>query len=624
MGGQNNTETSAATVVRALALELAFAEPGKDTGLLPINNFLMQLEELLPGQSPPVEVANALQRARVCIDRVFDSTATFEVDSIAWLAEWHHWMSTALDRWEQQLPIPAIPANWQTPPAVESKPTQAAPSAAGGGAPAAEQALALNLDSDRELLLEFVNESQEHLQNIEQGVLVLEDNPTDAATLNSIFRAFHTFKGGSGFLNLTPIKNLAHELESLLDAARQHKLTLNSGIIDVILEGGDTLKQFVSQITAQLNGSNDTEPMQIPTLSLIQKVQAILANPNAPVAAAPEPTVATSPTTPAVCPAVTKDEQSASAALSAAPANAITKAQTATNVAAGFVKVDTQKLDSLIDLVGELVITESMVVQDPDLRNAPSRHLARNLGQLRRITSELQRTAMSLRMVPIRATFQKMTRLVRDLAAKQQKHVQLVLNGEDTELDRNVVEEISDPLIHMIRNAADHGVEKPEARVAKGKPALGTINLRAFHRGGNIVIQIQDDGNGLNKEKLLAKACEKGIVKPGHSLSDKEIYDLIFAPGFSTAEQVTEISGRGVGMDVVRRNIEKLRGKVDIETTPGRGTTFTIYLPLTLAIIDGMIVASVASVTSSPYLWCSERPGPSRRCSRRCTSAARW
>ena len=232
-----------------------------------------------------------------------------------------------------------------------------------------------------------------------------------------------------------------------------------------------------------------------------------------------------------------------------------------------------------------------MVVQDPELLKLPSRHLARNLSQLRRITSELQRTAMSLRMVPIRATFQKMTRLVRDLAAKQHKLVQLVMSGEDTELDRNIVEEISDPLVHMIRNAADHGIEKPEARTAKGKPGLGTVNLRAFHRGGNIVIQIQDDGSGLNKEKLLAKAQEKGIVKPGQTLSDKEIYDLIFAPGFSTAEQITDISGRGVGMDVVRRNIEKLRGKVEIDTVAGQGTTFTIYLPLTLAIIDGMIVS---------------------------------
>ena len=260
--------------------------------------------------------------------------------------------------------------------------------------------------------------------------------------------------------------------------------------------------------------------------------------------------------------------------------------------------MDTGKLDSLIDLVGELVISESMVVQDPDLLMLPSRHLARNLAQLRRITSELQRTAMSLRMVPIRATFQKMTRLVRDLAAAQHKQVQLVFNGEDTELDRNIVEELGDPLVHMIRNSADHGIEMPDARVARGKSALGTIQLRAFHQGGNIVIQIKDDGAGLNKERILAKAIEKGIVKPGETLPDKEIFALIFAAGFSTAEKITDISGRGVGMDVVRRNIEKLRGKIDIESVTGQGTTFSIFLPLTLAIIDGMIV----SVGSERYI----------------------
>ncbi len=593
MAGSINTVTAAAAVVRALALELAFAEPGKDLGLLPINNFVMQLEEMLPELSPPGAITTALQQARAQIDRVFDTTVTFDADSIAWLAEWHSWMIGALERWEKQLPLAALPASWSPSLPFEAKtPTVAAsPKASVPAVNDAPEPLVLNLDSDRELLTEFINESQEHLQNIENGVLVLEEHPSDATTLNSIFRAFHTFKGGSGFLNLTPIKNLAHELESLLDAARQHKLALNSGIIDVILEGGDTLKQFVTQIGARLNGAENKQPICIATRELIVRVQAILAKPDASV---PAPASAINPP-PVAATATTKDEQSASVAMAAASAanggTAPSRATATTNGSTGFVKVDTLKLDSLIDLVGELVISESMVVQDPVLQNLPSRHLARNLGQLRRITSELQRTAMSLRMVTIRATFQKMTRLVRDLAAKQQKQVQLVLSGEETELDRNVVEEISDPLIHMIRNAADHGVEKPEARLARGKPALGTIHLRAFHRGGNIVIQIQDDGNGLNKEKLLSKAREKGIVKPGQSLSDKEIYDLIFAPGFSTAEQVTEISGRGVGMDVVRRNIEKLRGKVDIDTVPGQGTTFTIYLPLTLAIIDGMIVS---------------------------------
>lgn len=585
---EQSSFSTVAGIINTFALELAFAEPGKDNGLLPLNNFLLQLEEALQQNPPPAELQQAVKLARACIDKIFETTAKFDTATIEWLANWHAWMASAVERWEKNQPLPETPGCWKTKAATTSAAAQPQAAAAAPTAPAPAIPLLVNLEADRELLFEFINESQEHLQNIEQGVLVLEDDPQDANTLNSIFRAFHTFKGGSGFLNLTPIKDLAHELESLLDAARQNKLVLNSSIIDVILEGGDTLKKFVTQITARLNSGDAADPILIPTGELIVRVKAILTNPTAPVAIAPkvETVVAPAP--------ATKDQQAASVAIGAAkPATTETPkaAPGAASNSAGYVKVDTVKLDSLIDLVGELVISESMVVQDPELLRSPSRNLARNLSQLRRITSELQRTAMSLRMVPIRATFQKMTRLVRDLAAKQGKLVQLVLSGEDTELDRNIVEEISDPLVHMIRNAADHGVEKPEARTQKGKPGLGTINLRAFHRGGNIVIQIQDDGNGLAKEKLLAKAHEKGIVKPNQTLTDKEIYELIFAPGFSTADQITDISGRGVGMDVVRRNIEKLRGKVEIDTVAGKGTTFTIYLPLTLAIIDGMIVS---------------------------------
>ena len=256
-----------------------------------------------------------------------------------------------------------------------------------------------------------------------------------------------------------------------------------------------------------------------------------------------------------------------------------------------MVKVDTLKLDSLVDLVGEMVIAQSLIAQDKDLASLQSQKLARNLAQLGRITNDLQRTAMSMRMVPIRATFQKMTRLVRDTVARIGKQAELVLEGEDTELDRTIVEEISDPLIHMVRNSVDHGIEMPDVRVANGKPASGTVVLRAFHRSGSIVIEIRDDGAGLNKERLVAKAIEKGIIKPGEQLSEKEIFNLIFAPGFSTAAVVTDISGRGVGMDVVRKNIDKLRGKIDITSTLGHGSVFTISLPLTLAIIDGLVVS---------------------------------
>jgi two-component system chemotaxis sensor kinase CheA len=607
---------------------LAFAEEGKDTGLLPINSFIFNIEELLPRGNQPAEIVAAVTLARQWIDQVFDSSAKFDKTSLTRLGEWTSWMEKALERATAGNALPSFPAAWSAapeakaaPPSARVAPTPTAapvvvsapvvtpatpgPKSAAPAAPATfadEPALEMNLDGDdRDLIVGFISESYEHLQNIEQGVLVLEENPKDATTLNSIFRAFHTFKGGAGCCNLTQIKDLAHELESVLDAARQHKLDINLDIINVILEGGDTLARFVAEIAERLAGKHLDTPVKIPTLHLIARAQYILGHGEAPAASAPAapaaPAVAAAVTpevaaAPAVAPALGESEPKAAPP---APASAVQKPAATPAAAAapsaGFVKVDTYKLDALIDLVGELVISESMVVQDPELRAVPSRNLSRNLGQLRRITSELQRTAMSLRMVPIRATFQKMTRLVRDLASKQQKQVQLVMSGEDTELDRNIVEEISDPLVHMIRNAADHGVEKPEARIAKGKPAMGTVFLRAFHQGGNIVIQIQDDGNGLNKERLLAKARERGIIKPNETLPDKEIWDLIFAAGFSTAEVISDISGRGVGMDVVRQNIEKLRGKVEIDTAPGEGTTFTIYLPLTLAIIDGMIVS---------------------------------
>ena len=253
-----------------------------------------------------------------------------------------------------------------------------------------------------------------------------------------------------------------------------------------------------------------------------------------------------------------------------------------------------------------------MVVQNPDVQMINSLQLVRCLRQLSRITTELQRNAMSLRMVPIRGMFHKMNRLVRDLATQQQKHVQLVLEGEETELDRNIVEKLSDPLVHMIRNAIDHGLENSDDRAAHGKPELGKIRLTAAHQRGGIVIRIQDDGRGLDRSRILAKARDRGLVKTDANLTKSEIFSLIFQPGFSTAEKITDLSGRGVGMDVVRRNIENLRGKVEIQSLPGQGTTFTILLPLTLAIIDGLLVGVGGERYIIPTLSVREsfRPSP--------------
>jgi two-component system chemotaxis sensor kinase CheA len=254
------------------------------------------------------------------------------------------------------------------------------------------------------------------------------------------------------------------------------------------------------------------------------------------------------------------------------------------------VRVNTEKLDSLMDVVGELVIVQSQLIESTRNRTEEGSLLQRNVAQLSRITKELQHTAMSLRMIPIKPTFQKMERLARDLSRNFDKKVHFVTSGEDTELDRTVVEEIGDPLVHMVRNALDHGLEPTADRLAKGKPEHGTVHLRAYHQGSNIVIELLDDGRGIDPERILRKAVEKGIVAPTASLSREEIYALIFAPGLSTAEKVTAVSGRGVGMDVVKRNIEKLRGKIEISSEIGKGSTFKIKLPLTMAIIDGLVV----------------------------------
>ena len=255
------------------------------------------------------------------------------------------------------------------------------------------------------------------------------------------------------------------------------------------------------------------------------------------------------------------------------------------------VKVDADRLDRLIDLIGELVIAESMVCQSIETLDVQTPHLSRQISQLDKITRELQEMGMSLRMVPVRGTFQKMARLVRDLAKKSGKRIEFLSEGEDTELDKTVVDKIGDPLVHMVRNSCDHGLEAtPEERRGAGKPDVGRVTLRAYHKGGSIYIEIEDDGRGLDREAILSKARERGLVRDGDSMPDREVWNLIFEPGFSTAKVITDVSGRGVGMDVVRRNIESLRGQVEIQSTAGKGSIFSIRLPLTLAIIEGMVI----------------------------------
>jgi two-component system chemotaxis sensor kinase CheA len=406
-------------------------------------------------------------------------------------------------------------------------------------------------------------------------------------------------------MKLTVIQRLAHELESLLDAARRGAYRLDRRAIDAILAGADIFKRFIDEMAAQIEGNGVGRQISLPMAAMIDNVRGLLSAPQPPAAAAAPAAAA-----PVAAPVVVSSPAPAVVAKPAAimpPPAAVTPPPTPATVAepaplpppaaasagagaAGLIRVDTAKLDGLIDLVGELVIAQSMVTQNSDLQAVASEQLARSLGQLRGISTELQRTALSLRMVPVRGTFQKMSRLVRDLSGQVGKEIRLVLEGEETEVDRTLVEELGDPLVHMIRNAADHGIESPTDRVAAGKDSSGTITLRAFHKGGMVFLQIQDDGRGLSVSRIRGKAVERGLISAQEPLTDREVLDLIFAPGFSLASKVTDLSGRGVGMDVVRRNIERLRGTIEIDSVEGRGTTFTIGLPLTLAIIEGLLV----------------------------------
>ncbi len=437
------------------------------------------------------------------------------------------------------------------------------PADADGGDPA-EPIVFENIEHD-ENMADFLSESREHIANAEGALLELEETPTDGELINTVFRAFHTIKGVAGFLHLDPIVRLAHSAEFLLDAARKQSITLTSATIDLILKSCDQMSRLIEAIEGAPG------PMRGELDGLIRQLDD--------AAAGKEPT-ANNP-----APVSTPKKKSTSDSGGGDAANR-TRRRDQT------VKVSTTRMDALVDMVGELVIAQQMIVQDPTIQSINDQRVQRNLTHTGKIIRDLQEVAMSLRMVTLKALFQKMSRLVRDVSNKAGKRIRLEIEGEDTELDRTVVEEISDPLVHMIRNACDHGIEPEDERVRAGKPPIGTLSLRAYHRGGSIVIEVADDGRGLDREKILKKAMERGLVgdRDPADISDDEVHNMIFLPGFSTAEKVTDISGRGVGMDVVRRNIEALRGHVEIRSKKGEGSTFYMRLPLTMAIIDGMVV----------------------------------
>jgi two-component system, chemotaxis family, sensor kinase CheA len=454
---------------------------------------------------------------------------------------------------------------------------------------------------DLSLLTDFIAEGLEYIDEIEVNILNLEQDPGNRDYINAIFRPFHSVKGVASFLNLEEIRQLAHNLENLLDKARNEELKVTPPLIDLILDGTDVLKAMILRLKDEI-ANRPVKPLSVDLAALTQRIR----NAEKPSGTIDNPRlgeilvsggVITTEELDEVLDAVQKTpEKKIGKALieggKATPkqVSQALRTQGEKSADASTLRVDTRKLDDLIDMVGELVITQSMIQQDLSQQGNASKNLIRDISQFFRITSSLQRTSMRLRMIPIKQTFQRMSRLVRDLAKSSGKAVNVEVSGEETEIDRNMVDEIYNPLVHMVRNAVDHGLEPPEERLRAGKPERGLIHLSAYHRGGNIVIEISDDGRGLNRGKILDKALKNGIVSDIKDLTDQEAYQLILLPGLSTAEKITDVSGRGVGMDVVKQAVEKLRGKIEIDSRLGAGTKFSTSFPLTLAIIDGMLV----------------------------------
>lgn len=456
---------------------------------------------------------------------------------------------------------------------------------------------------DESLIRDFIAEGLEYIEEIEVNILNLENEPENKDYINAIFRPFHSIKGVASFLNLEKIRALAHTLESLLDKTRNGEISVTPALIDVILDGADALKTLIGQLRDMLEGkaAADIPDLDISALKArIHKIEQgidtetggkrigeILVDEGIISEETLKKTLKAKEGLPEkkigetlIEEGVVKPKQ-----VSQALRKQVEQVTDLTSI-----RVNTNKLDDLIDMVGELVITQSMISQDIKNQENVDKRLIRDISQFLRITSALQRVSTSLRMIPIKQMFQRLNRLVRDLAKNESKLVSVELVGEDTEIDRNMVDEIYNPLVHMIRNSVDHGLEVPEARIRAGKSERGLITLKAYHRGGNIVIEISDDGKGLDKQKILNKAIKSGLIASDEILSDQEIYRMVFLPGLSTAAKVTDVSGRGVGMDVVKRAVEKMRGKIEIESSLGEGTTFITRFPLTLAIIDGMIV----------------------------------
>ena len=500
-------------------------------------------------------------------------------------------------------------------------------------------------DEMQEILNDFLTESNEMLEVLDQRFVTLETDPNNTDLLNEIFRAMHSMKGSAGFLGFNHLVDVAHRGENILNKLRQAEMAVSPAIISVILETVDVIKAIMADIKD--SGTDN----HVATDAISAKLDDILngnisaAAPPAPAAcaAAPHPETAASQEPPAP-PAQTIGEilvndglaskEQVFDALTAQQHQAepktplgeiLLQAKAITERALdqalhkqekqakpveedATIRVETKRLDSVMNLVGELVLGRNRLIKigtqleqqhesDPQVRV-----LSETLAQLNLVTTDLQLAVMKTRMLPIKKVFAKLPRMVRDLSQKLNKQVRLEMHGEETELDKSVADEIGDPLVHLVRNAIDHGIETPAERQAKGKTGEGLLTIAASQEGNSIVIRINDDGRGIQVEKIKEKALAKSLVSEAElaTMEHREILNLIFLPGFSTAEQVTDVSGRGVGMDVVRTNIRKINGSVDLESEPGKGSQIIIKLPLTIAIIQALMVEVERSIFAIP------------------------
>jgi len=439
-----------------------------------------------------------------------------------------------------------------------------------------------------DLIRDFVNESREHIGAVETQLLKLEEGAGDADTINEVFRCVHSIKGVAGFLGLDTIQNLAHVTESTLDLVRKERLEPSAELISALLESIDVLKELVES-PEDSNGADIEQPLIHLRVFMEAAKDSGDDDGKQPAAAAESATQASAPA-PAAAKAAGVDAAKSNEAPNAGASKDGAPQKKAAARSSESIRVNVDLLNHLMDLSGEMVLGRNQVLQG--LRKDADPGMQTAIANLSQVVSEMQEAIMQTRLQSVGTVFQRFPRIVRDLSAKLGKQCRLELEGNEVELDRSILEALGDPLTHLVRNALDHGVEAPEVRRQLGKPEMGTLEIRAAHKGGNVRIEIVDDGAGIDPAKLRARAVEKGLISAdeAQAMSDRDARLLIFAPGFSTAAQLSDVSGRGVGMDVVRSNIEKLGGSVEVQSEVAKGTTLVITIPLTLAILPAMVV----------------------------------